>query len=57
MAKNYSVVVNVLMAVTVTVQADDEKQAETIATNYVADDPEYYIKDGHFVDSEVVEVS
>ncbi len=58
MAKNYNVVVNVTMAVTVTVQAENEDQAETIASNYVADSPENYINnDGHFVDSEVVDVN
>lgn len=57
--KKFDVLVNITVATTIEdVEAENEKQAETIADNYIGDNWEGYVRQAEmYVDSEVVEVN
>lgn len=57
--KKFDVLVNITVATTIEdVEAENEKQAETIVDNYIGDNWEGYVRQAEmYVDSEVVEVN
>lgn len=57
--KKFDVLVNITVATTIEdVEAENEKQAKTIADNYIGDNWEGYVREAEmYVDSEVVEVN
>lgn len=55
--KNFRVSLDVTLSVDVYVDAKNEEMAKIKAKNFLADDPNYYIKDGYIISSKVTDVN
>ncbi len=56
MAKTFETQVDIVMSSTIFVDAECEEDAKNIVSNWIGDDPHYYLRDAAYVKHEIIDI-